>query len=292
MKQSFNYRIFADAAIDIDAAFIKSEEIEILPVNCIVSDYATEYTGKEKEEKIVQIYDRQRKGEVTSTTSLKQQDFERRFETMLKHGIGVLYISISNQLSDAFKEAMKAKQNMEKKYGELPFMIVDSLAATGGFGIIAEKAIKNKRLGMDLESNARDISKMSGSVNSWFYVNDLDYLRRNGKTSAAKSIIGTFLGIKPILRTTYDGQLRQIDKKFGAKKACEVLKELYLTNGGSTSEHTVYITHSDDYESALKLKKMVLAATPEVNVKIRMLSPIIGSHTGSDVIVLSHYPSK
>ena len=291
MKANYNYRIFADAGIDIDSSFIKSGQINILPMNCFISDFTVECSGMEEESERKRIYDRQRNGELTSTTSLKRQDFEKMFDPLVKHGIGVLYISLSSQLSEVYNEALMAKNEMESKYGEIPMCVVNSLSATGGFGIIAEKAIQNKSFGMDLETNAKIISKMCGHVHSWFYVNDLEYLKRNGKTSATKSMIGTLLGIKPILELSSDGKLRQIDKKFGAKRACEVLKELYVENGGSDSDSTVYITHSDDYDSAFRLKKLVLASDSSVDVKIKMLSPVIGAHTGAGIIALHHYHS-
>ena len=82
-------------------------------------------------------------------------------------------------------------------------------------------------------------------------MNDLDYLRRDGKTSASKSFIGTLLGIKPILEISSDGVLRQINKKMGSKKACELLKDLYVENKNTAYNPIVYITHSDDLESAV-----------------------------------------
>jgi len=290
-KPNYNYRIFADAAIDIDEAYIKSGDITIMPVKCYLSSYEMEITGHESETEINKIYARQRNGELTRTTSLTAEDFIKMFEPLVRHGLGVLYISISSALSDAFEEAKKAQMIMERKYGKIPMCIVNTLSATGGFGIAAERAIKNKNLGMDLESNAKDVYKMSGHIKSWFYVNDLEYLRKNGKTSAGKSIIGTLLGIKPIMEVSPDGALRQIDKKFGAKKACEVLKDLYMENGQSDSGSNVYITHSDDYESALRLKKMILSSDPNVNIKIKTLSPIIGANTGAGIISLHHYHS-
>jgi len=292
MTKNYNYRIFADAAIDIDASYIKSEEIKILPVKCYLSDYEMEITGHESEEEINKIYARQRNGELTRTTSLKKEDFIEMFEPLLRHGLGILYISVSSMLSNAFDEALKAKQMMERKYGkEVPMCIVNTLSATGGFGIAAERAIYNKQIGLDLQANANDVYKMSGHIKSWFYVNDLEYLRKNGKTSAGKSFIGTLLGIKPIMEVSPDGALRQIDKKFGSKKACELLKDLYMENGRSDSGSNVYITHSDDYESALRLKKMILSSDPNVNIKIKTLSPIIGANTGAGIISLHHYHS-
>lgn len=286
------YKIFVDAGIDIDPIYIESDHITVIPMSYIVGGLTLECTAADSEEDIKRLYNKQREGEVTQTLPLKQDDYVQTFEPLIKHGLGILYISMSSQLSNSCNSAISAKRMLESKFGKkLPISIVDSLSATGGIGIIAEKAAYNQYAGLSLEDNTDDILKMKGNVKSWFFVNDLDYLRRGGRTSATKSVIGTLLGIKPILKISEEGKLVQIDKSFGKKKACEVLRDLYLENGGTDEDSPVYITHSDNDEDALRLKKLLIASEPEIELKIRPLSPVIGSHAGPSIIALHHYHS-
>ncbi len=284
-----NYKIFIDAGADLDKRFIESGEVEIIPMGYTLDGKATEWTGADSDAAAKKVYDSQRNGELTGTISLEQEDFNEKFEGIVSHGLGVLYISMSSVLSPSNHHAKEAKRAMASKYGNVPFYIIDSMSATGGVGIMIEQAIYNKQRGYQLEQNAKDVAQMSGHIRSWFYVNDLDYLRRYGKTSASKSFVGTLLGIKPILEISKDGQLRQINKSFGKKRACEVLKDLYFSNGGSAAGTSVYITHSDDAENAHLLREMVLREKPDLNIKIQMLTPIIGAHTGPGVITIHHF---
>ncbi len=289
MMLNNNYKIFVDAGADFDKNFIESGEVEVIPMGYTLNGKVFEWTGTETDSAAKKIYDSQRNGELTETISLKQEDYNQKFENIVRHGLGVLYISISSVLSQSNHYAKEAKRAMMSKYGNVPFYVVDSMSATGGTGIMIERAVSNKQRGYSLEQNAKDISKLSGHIKSWFYVNDLEYLRRNGKTSASKSFFGTLLGVKPILEISSDGQLRQINKSFGTKRACEVLRDLYLNNGGAMDGTSVYITHSDDPQNAVLLRELVRKENPSLNIKIQLLSPIIGAHTGPNVITIHHY---
>ena len=287
MMMNSNYKIFIDAGADLDRAF--KSEVEILPMGYTRGGNVFEWTGMEPDEEAKKIYDSQRNGEVTKTISLKQEDYDKAFEGIVRHGLGVLYISMSSVLSKSNSYAKESKKAMTEKYGDVPFYIVDSLSASGGVGIMIERAVMNKRQGYALEANARDVAALSGHVKSWFYVNDLDYLRRDGKTSASKSFFGTLLGIKPILEISVDGELRQINKSFGTKRACEILKDLYVSNGGSVQGSTVYISHSDDAANALLLQQLIKQENPAAQTKVCQLTPIVGAHTGPNVITIHHY---
>jgi len=283
-----DFRIFVDAGCDIDSAYIKNGLVTMLTMSYSNGANMVEWTGLETDDDMHRFYDWQRNGGMTETTQLNKEDYEKAFWPLLRHGIGILYISLSSALSPSYYQAVEFKKAIERKYGRVPLYIVDSLSATGGIGIFAENAVMCKQMGYGLEQTAKVIATLSGKVHSWFYVNDLDYLRRNGKTSATKSMIGTLLGVKPILEISSDGKLRQIDKKFGSKKACEVLKDLYVSNRNTESNSTVYITHADSLETATRLRTMVHHESGNIEIKVRYLSPIIGAHTGPGIIALHH----
>ena len=286
---NYNYKIFIDAGADIDKSYLDNGLVEMLPMGYTVSGKVASWDGIGTNKTIKDFYQAQKDGETTQTTPLQQEDYNEFFEIKACHGIGILYISMSSVLSKSNFFAKEAKRQMLSKYGDVPFYIVDSLSATGGIGIIAERAVMNRQLGLSLEENAENLAMMSGRVHSWFYVQDLDYLRRTGRTSASKSFIGSLLGIKPILEISSDGVLRQINKSFGTKKACEILKELYVNNGCSDRTTSIYITHADDLQNASNLQTIIKNDYPNVSIKLQYLSPIIGSHSGVGTVALHHY---
>ncbi len=285
-----SYKIFIDTGCDIDPELIKGDYVTVIPGSYTVGSTLTKYDGIDDGENLTKFYDRQRNGDVTQTIAITKEVFENTFSRLVRHGVGVIYIAMSSRLSNQYYFAREVKMEMEAKYGELPLYIVDSRSASGGVGILAEIAVANKMSGYPITTNVETLNTIAGNIKSWFYVNDLDFLRRNGKTSASKSFIGTLLGVKPVLEVTSQGELHQIGKKFGAKKACEMLLELYVENKKTAKNCPIYITHSDDYESASTLKGMVSTVSSGAIVKIKTLSPVVGAHTGPGVITIHHLP--
>ncbi|MBR1529568.1 MAG: DegV family EDD domain-containing protein [Oscillospiraceae bacterium] len=283
-----DYKIFVDAAADVDVNYIRENIITVLSMQYTNNFKVIDCTGLETDSYMKNFYDNQRNGETTETRPMPQEYYEGIFEPLVRHGVGVLYLCFSSELSPSYNSAVAAKLALEARYGKLPIYILNSRSATGGVGVLAEEAVNNKRNGYLLDANVQRLTGLCGKIRSWFYVNDLDYLRRDGKTTASKSFIGTLLGVKPILEISSDGVLRQISKKLGSKKACELLKDLYMEHKNTSYNPVVYITHSDDAESASRLKSMILSEDPGTVIKIKTLSPIIGAHTGPGVITIHH----
>ena len=118
------------------------------------------------------------------------------------------------------------------------------------------------------------------------------YLMRGGRVSATSAIVGTALSIKPILTIDVNGKLVTADKKRGNKQAMKGLIENFKTSFNPEISKTVYISCADCMEDAKALKEMVIAEYPDAEVKLTMLSPIIGAHTGPDMIALIYYGER
>lgn len=115
------------------------------------------------------------------------------------------------------------------------------------------------------------------------------YLKRGGRVSAATAIMGTALNIKPILTIDKNGKLQTIDKKRGNKLALKAMVERFNANYDPSVLKTVYLSCADCTEDADMLKSLIEECRPEAEVKITMLSPIIGAHTGPDMLSLIYY---
>ena len=184
---------------------------------------------------------------------------------------------------------MDTKRKLEHKYGTLPFYVVDSLSATGGIGLFVERALYNKNNGVSIEDNYNDLLSLRGNTRTWFYVNDLDYLKAGGRISAFTHVIGTVLGVKPILKITNFGTLESIGNKVGNVKANDFLRDKFRRHGGAQGVNkVVYITHADALTEANRLRVKINELDRDAVVKIKALSPIIGAHTGPGAIVISH----
>lgn len=284
-----NYLIYSDVSLDIDQEVAKKQDIRFVPMEYMVGEETFRCTKLQTNEEMHSFYEKLRRKQETKTSQITPVHYMDCFEPLVKEGQGVLYLCLSSGLSDTYSSASLAVQELKDKYDEVQIEVVDTLGATGGMGLLAERAAKNREAGMSLEENAADLRKHALDIQYWFKVEDLMYLLRGGRVSAATAIMGTALNIKPILTIKSDGKLDTIDKKRGNKQAVKALISHFESTYNPELGNTVYICCADCMEDAGGLKESLLESHPELNVKITMLSPIIGAHTGPDMLSLIHF---
>ena len=286
------YIIFADVSIDIDMAFADKYDLKYIPMEYILDDKSFNCSRPENDEMMHQYYEKLRLKASTHTSQIVPNNYVEAFEGYIKEGKGILYISLSSGLSNTYESALLAAKMLGEDYPECEVEVVDSLGATGGMGILAESACLNREKGMSLSDNAKWLREHANNINFWFKVEDLMYLCRGGRVSATTAVVGTALKIKPILTIDSTGKLQTIDKKRGDKQAMLGLIERFEETYDPDMGNTVYVSCADCRDVAETLKSKLLEKHPDLDIKITMLSPIIGAHTGPDMLSLIYYGSK
>lgn len=284
-----NYEIFSDVSLDIEKAFLEQNDVKFVPMEYVLGEEAFHCERPEDDEMMHNYYDKLRQAVPTQTSQIAPFHYVSLFEPYVKEKKSLLYLSLSSGLSNTYESALLAVEMLRESYDEVKVEVVDSLGATGGMGLLTEAACRNRDNGMSLSENAAWLRENAKRVNYWFKVEDLMYLKRGGRISAATAVIGTALNIRPILTIKGDGKLDTIAKKRGDSLALKYMTEMFAGNFDGSFGNTVYLCCADCRESAEKLKKMVLEVHPELTVKITMLSPIIGAHTGPDMLSLIHF---
>ncbi len=284
-----NYVIFADVSLDIDPAFAREQDIQYVPMEYMLGSETCHCDRPESDEMMHQYYEKLRNKIPTQTSQITPYHYTAVFEPYVKENRPILYLSLSSGLSNTYESARMAVETLKDTYGEAEIEVVDSLGATGGMGLLAECACQNRAKGMTLKENAAWLREHARNVNYWFKVEDLMYLKRGGRISAATAIMGTALNIKPILTILADGKLDTIAKKRGNKQAYRYIIDQFDRTYDPSLSQTAYICCADCQNEAELLKQMVLEKHPEMTVRITMLSPIIGAHTGPDMLSLIHF---
>ena len=287
-----SYIIFADVSIDVDKKFAAENDVRYIPMEYSLGEEIFYCTEPENDEMMHNYYDKLRNKIKTQTTQITPNKYIDIFEPLVKEGKSILYISLSSGLSNTYDSARLAVQNLKEDYDNVNIEVIDSLGATGGMGLLVESAVTNRDNGMSLEENATWLRKHAMKLRHWVKVEDLMYLMRGGRVSATSAIMGTALNIKPILTINKEGKLVTVDKKRGNKQAIKALLDKFAEDFDATVSNVVYINCADCIEDAKMLKEKVLELKPYVEVKITMLSPIIGAHTGPDMIALIYYGSE
>lgn len=279
-----DYIICMDASGDITKEKAGENGIEFVPMEYSLGEEMRTSQGCESEELLKKFYDGQRNGDMTKTSQISPFMYEEYFRQFLKNGKSVLYFCLSSGLSSTYQSSILAAENLKEEYPDVEVLPVDTLAATGGIGLLVEKAIENKKTGMDIHENFEAVKALVPHLCHFFMVQDLMYLKRGGRVSAATAIVGSALNIKPILKIDENGKLTTIDKKRGNKAAMSALFTYFKENYNPELGNTIYICDGDTPDLARSLEAKVQEAVPGIIVQRMMLSPIIGAHTGPGML--------
>lgn len=286
------YEIYIDVSVDTDAGYLARHDIKLIPMAYTIGAEQRTCEKIESDAFMHDFYEQLRNGADSGTSQITPACYEAAFAAAVKAGKGVLYISLSGGLSNTYSSSMLAISNLKEEYDNVHIESVDSLAGTGGMSLILALAVRNRQAGMGLEENAAMLRKRALSVCHWFMVDDLMFLKRGGRVSAATAVVGTALNVKPVLKIDDNGRLVSVAKQRGRNKTIKFLLDTYLQAKDDDLEQDVVVAHADCGEDAKKLKVMIEAANPNANVVIQMLSPIIGAHTGPGMLAVIHWGNR
>ena len=280
-----SYLIVMDASADIDSKVFIEEDIRFIPMQYSLNEEMRESKGIESEELLKSFYDSQRSGELTKTTQITPYQYINFFSKLLNEGYSILYLSLSSGLSSTYQSAMLAASELNDEHKDEKVYVVDSLGATGGIGVLLELACKYRKEGKSIEENCALLNNAKLKLHHFFMVQDLMYLRRGGRVSGATAVVGTVLGIRPILKIDENGKLVNFAKRRGNKLALEELAKLFNENY-ELNDSPIYVVDGDAKELGDFLASEIKKIAPKAVVKRNMLSPIIGAHTGPGLVAV------
>ena len=280
-----SYLIVMDASADIDSKVFIEEDIRFIPMQYSLNEEMRESKGIESEELLKSFYDSQRSGELAKTTQITPYQYINFFSKLLNEGYSILYLSLSSGLSSTYQSAMLAASELNDEHKDEKVYVVDSLGATGGIGVLLELACKYRKEGKSIEENCALLNNAKLKLHHFFMVQDLMYLRRGGRVSGATAVVGTVLGIRPILKIDENGKLVNFTKRRGNKLALEELAKLFNENY-ELNDSPIYVVDGDAKELGDFLASEIKKLIPEAVVKRNMLSPIIGAHTGPGLVAV------
>lgn len=278
-----SYEIITDSCCDFPAEMYQQQNVRMVPLRVSFRD--NEYDDR-NDDSIRELYDGLRAGEVSRTSAVNPQRWEQAMEEVLREGKDVLVLAFSSGLSTTYQSAMIAAQELQDRYSHRSIFVVDTLCASMGQGLLVWYACRKRDAGMSLEQLRDWVEKNKEHVCHWFTVDDLMYLKRGGRVSAATALVGTMLQIKPVLHVDAQGHLVNMAKARGRKAAMELLVRKLEELGQGYDNDTVFISHGDCREDAALLAQMVRTQCGVKNVVIGYIGAVIGSHAGPGTLAL------
>ncbi len=278
-----NYQIITDSGCDLSKAML--QELGVITVPLYVN-FKGQSLEDSVDEGIKEIYDGLRAGETASTSAVNPQRWAHIMEPSLKEGKDVLVIAFSSGLSTTYQSAVIAGEELQAAYPDRKIRVVDSLCASLGQGLLVWYACKKQDEGMALDDLAAWVEKNRLNLCHWFTVDDLMFLKRGGRISAATALLGTMLNIKPVLHVDDEGHLINISKVRGRKASIEALAAKAGQLGLPGRNDTMFICHGDCLEDARYLEKLVKDKYGVKEVHIGYTGAVIGSHSGPGTLAL------
>lgn len=237
-----------------------------------------------------EFYSRMAKGAKTSTSQPNADQFILFFEPFLKEGKDVLHVSLSTGLSGAYNSACIAQEELTEKYPERKIIVIDSLAASSGYGLLMDMAADRRDGGDTIEETAQWIEEHRLNLHHWFFSTDLTFYYKGGRISKSSLLFGSALNICPLLNMNDLGQLMPRKKLRGKKRVIEEIVKMMKEHAENGADYNgkCYICQSAFYEDAGVVADMVEEAFPQLAepVTINHIGTVIGSHTGPGTIAL------
>ena len=283
--------IFADASSDINPSFLRKEDIRVLPMLCLSKGEPRTLTGFESDEELASFYREMRAGKMFSTSQITPREYEEAFTPVMKEGSDVLYLALSGGLTGTVESARMAAEKLNAKLAPARVFVVDTLSATGGVNLLLEKAAEIRREGADAAEAAEKLSELAKRVCHVFLVSDLMHLSRGGRLSGASAVVGTMLHVLPILVIDAEGKLQVVDKKRGMKSAIREIRQRFEASWDGR-EQRMYTTHGDSPGDADLLDSEIREADPEADIEQRVISPVIGTHTGPGLLSIVYFGDR
>lgn len=283
-----DYKLFMDVSGDVDQNIAEQAGIKLLPMEFIIGGNVYTYTDREDGIDTIDFYRHIKNRESISTTQITPPFYEEYFEPILAEGFSALYLCLSGGLSSTYQSACLAAKTLKQKYPNVDLVPIDSLQATVGMGLLCERMIQNKNNGLDIFANKQDIEATRASLTVTGVIDDLDALKRGGRISAAVAVIGGLLNFKPVILVKPDGTLKMSTTMHGIKKALKYFVDLFETTHDDNYK-TVYVMHADEDKNSSLLVDMLLEKFPDLQIRRRLLSPIIGAHLGSGLVGIGFY---
>ena len=243
-----------------------------------------------------QFYQAMANGADTRTSQINAEEFMEYFEPFLKEGKDIVHVTLSSGITGVYNSACIAKEELLEKYPDRKIYIIDSLAASSGYGLLMDKLADLRDTGMSAEDLTAWAEENRLKLHHWFFSSDLSFYVKGGRISKTSGFVGNLLNICPLLNVNFEGKLIPRYKIRTKKKAITAIadKMVEFAENGSDYSGKCYISNSACLEDAKEVAKLVEERFPKLNGKvlINSIGTTIGSHTGPGTVALFFWGAK
>ena len=276
--------ITTDSGSDLTGSYCEENGIICMDLSYTINGET--YSNSDPRMTYPQFYALVRKGAMPVTQQINPQQVVTAMEPILQEGKDILHLGFSSGLSGSYNSTCIAAEELREKYPDANIVTIDTLAASMGQGLLVHKAVQMKKAGASLAEIADWVEKNKLHLVHMFTVDDLNHLHRGGRVSKATALVGTALGIKPVLHVDDEGHLINIGKVRGRKASLNALVDRMMELADGWENPDVFISHGDCIEDARYVADEVRRRLGKVEITIGYVGSVIGSHSGPGTLAL------
>lgn len=278
-----DYVIVTDSSADLTEELLQELKISTVQLEVLVDGMAAQ---KNCDVDIRDFYAQLRSKKGATTSAVNPDSFLKVFEKLAQQDVDLLYLGFSSGLSSTFSSGAIAMQELSEKYPDRKLYAVDTLCASMGQGLLVYLAAKMKQNGADIDTVRDYVENNKLKLAHWFTVDDLFFLKRGGRVSAATAVVGSLLSIKPVMHVDNEGHLINVAKVRGRRAAVDALFDRMKSTMIPNANETAFISHGDCIEDAEYLANRIRNELGIEDVKINFVGPVIGAHSGPGTLAL------
>ena len=282
------YIITTDNTTDLPRAFIEEHQLPCLHIDYTIDDVC--YDGKLHDLSIQEFYDKMRAGSMPITQQANPEKSMDFFRSFLEKDLDILHIAFSSGLSGTYNSNCIAVHELREEFPRRRIMVVDSLCASMGEGLLVAEALRLQQEGYTLDQLLKWLEDNRLRLVHDVVADDLYHLQRGGRVSKTAAVVGTALGIKPLIHVNHLGKLAPYGKVRGKKAALVAMADRLARRIDTSSCKRIFISHSDALDDANELEKLIRARGVGIDdFSISYIGPTIGAHTGTGTVALFYF---
>ena len=285
-----NIKVTADSTCDLSADILEEYNIAITPLTVIKA--GTGYIDGVTITPAEIFAHVAAGGDLCSTSAVSVGEFHDAMRPILESGKDILCVSFSSALSTTYQSSVIAAEELKDEFPDAKILTVDSLCASLGQGLFVYLCAQEQKKGKTIDEVKTFAEETKGRVCHWFTVDDLNYLKKGGRVSAATALVGTMLSIKPIMHTSDEGKLTVVGKARGRKSSLNTLIDTVGRLGINLQDQVMFICQADCQAEAETVAAQLKQRYGVKEVYINYIGPVIGSHTGPNTMGLFFVGTK
>ncbi len=278
-----DYIITVNSTVDLPKEWLTERKVPIVPLKYTIDGETYEdMDGLSAKE----FFGKLRDGKMAATSQVNPGEAKEALKPFLEEGKDILHLAFSSALSGTCNSMRIAAEELMEEYPQQKIIVVDTLCACLGEGLLLYYALKRKSEGFSMEETAKWVEENKLHVCHNVTIDDLEHLHRGGRISKTVAVLGGMVKIKPMIHMDDKGALQVIGKERGRRKSLNKIVDTAVKQSKGWENDIIMITHGDCEEDARYVEELVREKMGIDQILVNNIGTVIGSHTGPGVVAV------